>query len=70
MSISLPRDFSLRFCITDEQGTELSDAQVFVVVPYAQEFRSKKLSTLLVNKGIAKPARNNLGFNYRLAEEK
>jgi hypothetical protein len=36
--------------IIDETATELSSAQVFVVVPYAQEFKSKKISTLLVNK--------------------
>lgn len=36
--------------ITDETATELTKEQVFVVVPYAQEFKSKKISTLLVNK--------------------
>ncbi|MEI6122327.1 MAG: hypothetical protein WCQ95_01740 [Bacteroidota bacterium] len=38
--------------ITDEAGIELSSAQVFVVLPYAPEFKSKKISTLLVNKDL------------------
>lgn len=36
--------------ITDESAKELNSAQVFVVLPYAQDFKSKKISTLLVNK--------------------
>jgi energy-coupling factor transporter ATP-binding protein EcfA2 len=36
--------------ITDETTSELNSNQVFVIVPYAQEFKSKKISTLLVNK--------------------
>ncbi|MBP9121414.1 MAG: hypothetical protein KBF59_11180 [Ignavibacterium sp.] len=36
--------------IKDETGAELTKEQVFVVVPYNQEFKSQKISTLLVNK--------------------
>jgi len=36
--------------ITDDTAKEISSAQVFVVLPYLQEFKSKKISTLLVNK--------------------
>jgi len=36
--------------ITDETAAELNSEQVFVVVPYAQDFKSQKISTLLVNK--------------------
>jgi len=36
--------------ITDESAAELNNAQIFVVLPYAQDFKSKKISTLLVNK--------------------
>ena len=36
--------------ITDETAKEIISAQVFVVLPYLQEFKSKKISTLLVNK--------------------
>jgi hypothetical protein len=36
--------------ITDETATEIKDSQIFVVLPYAQDFKSKKISTLLVNK--------------------
>lgn len=36
--------------IINEAGTELKSEQVFVVLPYAPEFKSKKISTLLVNK--------------------
>ncbi len=36
--------------ITDEAAAELNSEQVFVVVPYAQDFKSEKISTLLVNK--------------------
>jgi hypothetical protein len=35
--------------ITDENGNEISPNNIFVVEPYNQEFRSEKLSILLVN---------------------
>jgi len=38
--------------IKDEKNTDLSNAQVFVILPYAQDFESEKISTLLVNKGL------------------
>lgn len=38
------------FKISDETNTEISSAQVFVILPYSQDFKSKKISTLLVNK--------------------
>lgn len=36
--------------ITDETARELDSTQIFVVLPYSQDFKSKKISTLLVNK--------------------
>lgn len=36
--------------ISDETNTEISKAQVFVILPYAQDYKSNKISTLLVNK--------------------
>ena len=45
--------FKARVCkrsITDENNVPLLNNQVFVVVPYDRAFKSKKISTLLVNK--------------------
>ena len=36
--------------INDENNAEISSEQVFVIVPLNKEFKSKKISTLLVNK--------------------
>jgi len=36
--------------INDENKTEISREQVFVIVPYNKEYKSNKISTLLVNK--------------------
>lgn len=36
--------------ITDENNAEISSEQVFVIVPLNKEFKSQKISTLLVNK--------------------
>lgn len=36
--------------INDENNAEISSEQVFVIVPLDKEFKSKKISTLLVNK--------------------
>jgi len=35
--------------INDENNAEISSEQVFVIVPYNKEFKSNKISTLLVN---------------------
>ena len=35
--------------IKDESGIELGTTNIFVVLPYSQNFKSKKISTLLVN---------------------
>jgi len=35
--------------ITNETGVEISSTNIFVVLPYTQNFKSKKISTLLVN---------------------
>src|SRR3990167_4996490 len=47
---SIFKDRKTRRSIIDEATAELNSAQVFVVLPYAQDFKSKKISTLLVNK--------------------
>jgi hypothetical protein len=47
---SIFKDRKTKRIVTDEFGAELNGAQIFVVLPYAQEFKSKKISTLLVNK--------------------
>lgn len=47
---SIFKDRQTKRSITDEAAVELSKEQVFVVLPYAQDFKSKKISTLLVNK--------------------
>lgn len=36
--------------ISDENNAELNSTQVFVILPYDKDYKSKKLSTLLVNK--------------------
>src|SRR3970282_721575 len=36
--------------INDENNAEITSEQVFVIVPLDKEFKSKKISTLLVNK--------------------
>lgn len=36
--------------INDENNAEISSEQVFVIVPYNKDFKSNKISTLLVNK--------------------
>lgn len=36
--------------IKDENDTEISKEKVFVIVPYSEEFKSEKMSTLLANK--------------------
>jgi energy-coupling factor transporter ATP-binding protein EcfA2 len=38
--------------ITDETGTEINNAQVFVITPYDKVYKSKKISTLLVNQDL------------------
>lgn len=47
---SIFKDRKTKRIITDETAKEIISAQVFVVLPYLQEFKSKKISTLLVNK--------------------
>lgn len=47
---SIFKDRKTKRSITDETASELNKAQVFVILPYAQDFKSKKISTLLVNK--------------------
>ena len=40
--------------ITDETGKKINPEEVFVIVPYAQDYKCKKISTLLVNKELKK----------------
>ncbi|NQV17137.1 MAG: hypothetical protein HQ534_01135 [Armatimonadetes bacterium] len=47
---SIFKDRKTKRNITDESATELISNKVFVVSPYSRDFKSKKISTLLVNK--------------------
>lgn len=47
---SIFRERETKRSISDEEGNELNPEQVFVVLPYSQDFKSSKISTLLVNK--------------------
>lgn len=47
---SIFKDRKTKRNVTDETATELISNKVFVVLPYSQDFKSKKISTLLVNK--------------------
>jgi ABC-type dipeptide/oligopeptide/nickel transport system ATPase subunit len=44
--------------ISDETNTEINKEKVFVILPYAQEYKSKKISTLLVNKELKEKYEN------------
>lgn len=44
--------------IKDESNAEISSAEVFVILPYAQDFKCKKISTLLVNKELKEKYEN------------
>ncbi|OFY86680.1 MAG: hypothetical protein A3F72_15700 [Bacteroidetes bacterium RIFCSPLOWO2_12_FULL_35_15] len=47
---SIFKDRKTKRKITDEVAAEINSANIFVIVPYAQDYKSKKMSTLLVNK--------------------
>lgn len=53
--------------INDENNAEISSEQVFVIVPYDKEFKSKKISTLLVNKELKK---NYEQIHFNIDEKK
>ncbi|MEO8712360.1 MAG: hypothetical protein ABI405_09575 [Parafilimonas sp.] len=44
--------------IQDESNKDINSAQVFVILPYAQDFKCKKISTLLVNKELKEKYEN------------
>lgn len=44
--------------ITDESNNELSSESIFVIKPYDEEYKSKKISTLLVNQALKEEYEN------------
>ncbi len=44
--------------IRDESNKDISSEEVFVILPYAQDFKCKKISTLLVNKELKEKYEN------------